>query len=344
MSRAQAADSSLSSLRDAPPPTDAVTDSDAWAGANPKLSIAIPCHRYDASLLLQRLSACEQAGAVEIILYEDGGGDPWLVNKLQTCVKSLASPVRMVACITNRGRSAARNAAVAQARADWIVLLDADMVPDDVHFLSRYLEATRIAASPCVVVGGYSLRHAPVEPRFALHRWQALTSEIQPSETRQLQPGLNLYSCNVLVHRRALQECPFDTGFSGWGWEDVDWGLRLEARFPIIHIDNPCSHMGLDEDDVLLAKYSQGAANFARLADHHPHALRASSLLRAARALRALPLRPLLVPYLKSIVTSGLPVDLRGRVLKLWRALVYADALTPAPDEPHHAQHAQPSR
>jgi glycosyltransferase involved in cell wall biosynthesis len=344
MSPAQVADTILGALRDAPPPMDAVTDSDAWAGANPKLSIAIPCHRYDASLLLQRLSACEQAGEVEIILYEDGGGDPWLVKKLQTRVKSLPSPARMIACMTNRGRSAARNAAVAEARADWILLLDADMVPDDVHFLSRYLEAAQIAASPCAVVGGYSLRYAPVEPRFALHRWQALRSEIQPSETRQLQPGLNVYSCNVMVHRRALQECPFDTGFSGWGWEDVDWGLRLEARFPIIHIDNPCSHMGLDEDEVLLAKYSQGATNFARLADRHAHALRASSLLRAARTLRALHFRPLLAPFLKSIVTSGLPVGLRGRALKLWRAMVYADALTPAPVEPHRAQHAQPSR
>lgn len=329
MTPAAAAEGLLSALR-ASQPAEIISDSESWSRATPQLSIAIPSYRYDSTRLLTRLSECAGASEVEIILYEDGGGDVFLNRRLQARVRSLQIPARLIAANINRGRASARNAAIAHARAPWILLLDADMLPDNAQFLNRYLAIAQ-TSEPCAIVGGYSLRQAPHDPRFALHRWQAKASEMKSAAERQGAPGLHVYSCNVLVHRDALAACPFDAGFSGWGWEDTDWGLRLEASFPIMHIDNPCSHMGLDDDDALLRKYSQGAPNFARLIGRHPQAMARSALLCMARLLADLPCRPLLIALSRALVTSRLPVVLRGRALKLWRALVYADALTQPP-------------
>jgi hypothetical protein len=30
---------------------------------------------------------------------------------------------------------------------------------------------------------------------------------------------------------------PFDEAFSGWGWEDTDWGIRATKYFPVRHIN-----------------------------------------------------------------------------------------------------------
>ena len=114
-----------------------IHDNVYWRGAAPRLSICVPVYRYDATRLLDALAACASSALVEIILYDDGSGDQDLLAKLESQAGRTAAAVRVVSAAANRGRSAARNAAIRHARTDWYLLLDADMIPDDVQFLEH---------------------------------------------------------------------------------------------------------------------------------------------------------------------------------------------------------------
>ena len=120
----------------------------------------------------------------------------------------------------------------------------------------------------------------------------------------------------------------FDEGFRGWGWEDVEWGMRVSRRWPVTHLDNPAVHLGLDDARTLTAKYEQSAANFARVVAAHPEMVARYPSFRVARALRRAPLRPLWRPLLKQLaLASAAPLTLRVFAAKTYRAALYAEVV-----------------
>jgi glycosyltransferase involved in cell wall biosynthesis len=299
-----------------------------WRGAAPRISICVPTLCHDVTPLLEGLSKCEATEATEVIVYDDGSRDHDLLAHMEASAGKARAAVRIVSAQKNRGRAAARNAAIAHARADWILMVDADMTPDTPVFIEAYLDAIDRAAGPAIVVGGYSLLSAPTDRAYALHRWQARMSECIPASQRNEAPGRYVFSSNVLVHRAVLDACPFDESFTGWGWEDTDWGLNAQKRFPVIHIDNTATHLGLDSAKQLMSKYARSGANFARMAARHPEDAAAMPLFRMAQRLRAVPFRKSFKWLAADVAKSeSLPLAVRGRALKTWRALVYAEAL-----------------
>lgn len=305
-----------------------VHDNVYWRGAAACMSVCVPVYRCDVSALMDALAACRLSALVEIIFYDDGSGDTEMLTTLMSRAGHTNMAVRIVAGALNRGRSAARNAATRHARGEWILLLDADMMPDGPRFLEAYFDAVEAAKRPAVIVGGYSLTTAPHTSATDLHRWQATTSECVDAARRAEAPGRFVFSSNVLVHRDVLASCPFDEAFAGWGWEDTDWGLRLEKQFPVIHIDNTATHLGLDSDAALMAKYARSGPNFSRMAIRHPAEAKQMALFRHAQRLRKLPMRKVLMATAAVAARSHLlPLTVRGRALKAWRALIYAEAL-----------------
>lgn len=305
-----------------------IHDNVYWRGAAACISVCVPVYRYDVSALLDAIAACKLSALVETIFYDDGSGDTEMLTNLMSRAGHTSAAVRVVAGALNRGRSAARNAAMRHARGEWILLLDADMMPDGPRFLEAYFDAVEAAKRPAVIVGGYSLASAPKSADTALHRWQANTSECVDAATRNQAPGRYVFSSNVLLHRDVLAACPFDEAFAGWGWEDTDWGLRLEKRFPIIHIDNTATHLGLDSDKALMAKYARSGPNFARMAIRHAAEVKKMALFQHAQRFRKLPMRRALIATAAVAARSRvLPLSVRGRALKAWRALIYAEAL-----------------
>jgi hypothetical protein len=303
----------------------AIRDNARWPHAQPRLSVVIPTFRFDCSKLVGALAQISQDA--EIIIHDDGSADSSLTAALTASGNSAAVPVRVVTAGRNRGRAGARNAAIRHARSSWVLLLDSDMLPDHPEFLSRYLAEAERAPGPCLVVGGYSLDQTPVAAGQQLARRQALTSECLPAATRARAPGRFVFTSNILVHRDILRTIPFDEGFEGWGWEDTEWGLRVAASHPVLHIDNTATHLGVDTDEALMAKYARSGANFARLVRQHPDSMAGAPLLRAARICRRLPFRQSFRRAAEQAARGPLPLSLRATALKAWRALIYAEHL-----------------
>ena len=313
---------------EAAPQEEAAYVNHLWSHAAPRISICVPVYRVDAAPLVGALSRCSGSALAELIIYDDGSTEPELTRALHMAADGAAMAVCIVIASRNAGRAAARNHAIRHARADWLLLLDADMWPDAADFIQGYVAAAQAAGHPALIVGGYSLKHARQDKKFRLHRWQSLASECVPASLRGQAPGRYVFSSNVLAHKRVLQECPFDESFTGWGWEDTDWGLRAERDFPVLHIDNTATHLGLDDTTGLMGKYRKSGGNFNRVATSHADAFNKTPLMRAARIARSVPMRGVwrrLFGLAARDPLGLLPISLRGRALKVWRAFLYAE-------------------
>jgi glycosyltransferase involved in cell wall biosynthesis len=309
--------------------TQTLTDNRGWADASPRLSVLVPFFRYDPTALLTALNreASDLAGEVEVIALDDGGGDPDLLAAARALIADLKLPARLVALSDNEGRAKGRNRLAAHARGGHLLFLDCDMAPDAPDFLARYLgEMAR--ANPAVTFGGFSMKQVPAGGCYALHRALSLRGECLPAAERAVHPEKYVYTSNLLVRRDVFDAEGFDEGFSGWGWEDVEWGMRVSARYGVLHIDNPATHLGLDTPEALAAKYEQSAPNFARVVARHGAVVVAYPSYRLARLLRRLPARRAWRPLLKWTALSGLaPLTARVLALKAYRAALYADVV-----------------
>lgn len=305
-----------------------VHDNIYWRGAIACISICVPVYRYDVTPLVEAIATCKLSALVELIIYDDGSGDTEKLTHLMDRAGHVNAAVRIVVGALNRGRSAARNAAMRHARGEWILLLDADMTPDSQAFLETYFTAVEAAGRPAVIVGGCSLATAPQSAATALHRWQTSRFECISAAARGQAPGRNILSSNVLFHRDVLAACPFDEAFAGWGWEELDWGLRVEKQFPVVHIDNTATHHVLDDDAALMSKYARSGRNFSRVAIRHQREVKHMAIYRRAEHLKTLPLKKALKHAAAATARARfLPLELRGRALNFWQALIYADAL-----------------
>ncbi|MEL6724771.1 MAG: glycosyltransferase family A protein [Pseudomonadota bacterium] len=293
-----------------------------------RLTICVPTWKDSADALLCSLVRLPGAEQCTLLIFDDGSLDSDLTRQLARHILRYPGPARLICAPKNKGRSHARNRLKALAESDWILFLDADMQPDDDDFLKRYLDAIDANDTPSLVAGGFSLEHSRPTKETHLHAAQSAMSECVTAAHRAKEPGRFVFTSNILVHRSVLDEIEFDPGFEGWGWEDIDWGLRVAALYPIHHIDNPASHLGLDSDRQLIEKYAASADNFSRLIERHPDVMGATPLYRWAKAFSRLPFEARLQNLFKGLAQRRwLPIRLRLMTLKLYRASVYGARL-----------------
>ncbi|WP_395943919.1 glycosyltransferase family 2 protein [Brevundimonas sp.] len=306
-----------------------IHDNPGWPQAQPALSVLMPFLRDDPEALLRRLDteAAALAGRVELVLLDDGTGDAALTARLKTTLDALTLPARLISLPANEGRARGRNRLTTAARAGTWLFLDSDMKPDAATFLQTWI-ALIARDDPAVAFGGFSLDQAPTDARFAVHRALSGASECVPASERAKTPEKYVYTSNLLVRRDVFAVESFDPGFTGWGWEDVEWAMRVSRRFDVVHIDNPATHMGLDTVADLARKFDQGAVNFARVVALHPQIVQTYPSYKAARALKRLPALPLARRLMRRAALSpALPTKVRAFALRMYRAAVYADAV-----------------
>lgn len=303
-----------------------LTDNAARRRAKPAMSVLIPFLRDDPSELLQLLDeeAGSVEGAVEVVVLDDGSNDPDLTARLQSRIRAMALPARLITLTRNEGRSRGRNRLAGAARGGSWLFLDSDMRPDHRRFLWTWADLVA-REDPAVAFGGFSLLQAPTDPQFAVHRAMAARGECVSYGERARTPEKYVYTSNLLVRRDVFEVEAFDGAFTGWGWEDVEWAMRVSRRFRVVHVDNPATHMGLDTVEVLAGKYEQSAGNFARVVARHPDIVRTYPSYRAARLLKQVPALDRIRPWMKqAAVTGWIPTGARAFSLRLYRAALYA--------------------
>lgn len=177
-----------------------------------ELSVVVPTYNQAALLreCLTRLLAQSLAPeAYEVIVVDDGSPDD-----TPEVVRAAGPRVRHIRFQTNRGRSAARNAGIEQARSPVIVFIDSDVMVRP-SFLRAHLAMHRrhgprtLSRGPVVLVPSVDAAAEAGVPRLAAS------------------PAY-LDTANAGVGKQQLQRAGmFDEQFPGYGWEDFELGMRL---------------------------------------------------------------------------------------------------------------------
>lgn len=303
--------------------------------ARPSLSILIPFYNDDPSALLEALLGQSTKG-VEICLYDDGTNDSAVNAKLQA-LKSNATDgaVTLLLGNENQGRSAARNALFEAARAPWVLFLDADMMPTDEKFVTRYIEAIT-KDSHDIIFGGFAMSRETPSKDTRLHHAFSMTSDCLSAKERTAHGPQYVCSSNLAVRKSVLTAQPFDTGFTGWGWEDSEWAARVGKAYRLSHLENPALHLGLESTQTLLSRFKNSAANYDHFTRRHPRLAQTLTLYKMMNALAKIPGQGLMRPVLRAIVSLNMmPMRARLLALKLWRASWYASYRAPQTPPTH---------
>jgi glycosyltransferase involved in cell wall biosynthesis len=302
-----------------------IVDNALWATAAPRLSVLIPTFRDDPSALLKALD--DPMARAEIIVLDDGSGDEALARRIAGRIERLRLPARFIQLTSNEGRSKGRNRLASHARAGHFLFLDSDMLPDHENFLARWAALAEGENTP-IAFGGFTLDQTPLRPEHELHRVMALRSDCIPAPERARSPEKHVFTSNLLVRRDVFETVEFDEDFTGWGWEDVEWAMRVGRDHPILHIDNSATHLGLDTAPAMAAKYEQSASNFARVVSAHREIVSAYPSYKVAKALKSLPARDIWRPILKTFaLNEAAPVRLRAFAMRLYRAALCCEAV-----------------
>jgi glycosyltransferase involved in cell wall biosynthesis len=153
----------------------------------------------------------------EVVVVDDGSTDgtlDWIAAHTQELphVRTLAQ--------NHAGPAAARNLGVAEAKGDWIIFIDSDLVVT-ANFLQTHAEA--------LVTGIKKLG----SDRLFTYGWVINTGNFDDptSESYKITDFSAAYFAtgNVAIARKWLEAAGmFDTSFQEYGWEDLELGVRLK--------------------------------------------------------------------------------------------------------------------
>ena len=216
------------------------------------LSILIPTYNDPCYMLVSDLQ--QQASRLpisyEIIVADDGSKDQTVIeqnrhiNEIENC--------RVIERGKNSGRAIIRNYLAQQARYDWLLFIDSDMVVCRKDFVQRYAETEADAVDGGIIVD------KTIEGNLR-SMYEKASEHQHTMEKRQLSPYMDFHTANFLIRRDIMLAHPFDERFRCYGYEDVLVGKELQRHgIPILHIDNPLSFEIYESNEAFVSKTEEG--------------------------------------------------------------------------------------
>ncbi len=259
------------------------------------LSVLIPTYNYNIYSLVEAIHAqCLAEGIVfEILSADDGSGSAY--NAENEKINSLHNAT-FRALPQNTGRSAMRNLLADEAQYDWLLFLDADVMPVDSKFIKQYLPY--IGTEEKVVYGG--IRYTEKQPaENELLRWVYGNSrEALPAGERQQQPYLRLLTLNFMVHKNVFAKVRFNESIPNLRHEDTLFSFDLmNAGIPVEHIENNVYHLGLDDSQVFLKKSEEAVDGLKYLLDNRLLAVDYVGMAGLYQKIKALQLGPVIALF-----------------------------------------------
>lgn len=257
------------------------------------ISILIPVYNYDIENLILDLSK-EIIGEgmesqFEVLVFDDGSTNDLLKSKNKEISERFGF-IKYFSSNENLGRSKSRNYLSKIANRTYCLLLDCDTIPDKNDFLKKYLkiinEGTKIAC------GGISyIKISEISREKLFYLKFSNESDAKNAKSRNIAPWQSFLSSNFLVERSILIRFPFDEDYIGYGYEDLDWAVTLDANnLKILHIDNTVTHKGLIDEDIFFNRSSEALVNYVKFSRKYPKYFHETKISKVILLLRFFPI------------------------------------------------------
>lgn len=225
------------------------------------ISILIPAFNDDCTELAAGLA--RQAEAIgglqwELLVGDDASTDAGVVARLESIGRR--AHCRYIRQEQNAGRAAIRNRLAREARGEWLLYVDADLVVVDDNHLRKLVEAGRHAAA---CYGGYRVLPGPAGN--LRHRYERAAAPVHTAARRRRTPYLDFKVSNSLIRRDVMLRHPLDERFRKYGYEDVLLGKQLQtAGVGVAHIDAPVGFARYEDNARFVRKTEEGIETLHR--------------------------------------------------------------------------------
>ena len=173
------------------------------------------------------------------------------INKLPFCSFEILKK--------NIGRSAIRNLLATKASYDWLLFLDADVLPTSPKFISNYLKEIE-NNHYSVFLGGIKYRDSDDKN---LLRWRfGKKSEEVSVSIRNEDSYKYFFTANFLIEKDFFNGIKFNEEIVDYGYEDLLFSKEIEKKkVKIRHIKNEVFHLGIDENKEFIKKTKKAVSN-----------------------------------------------------------------------------------
>lgn len=246
------------------------------------LSVLIATYNYNAVILVKTLYQQLKTADIpfEIIVIDDASKS---VENIKNEEINLFEFSSFKSLSKNIGRSALRNLLIKQSRYNWLLFLDADVLPTTKQFIQNYIDA--IAFKKSVIVGGISYKNQKKQKNI---RWKlGKKSEEKPFEIRQENPYQYFFTGNFLIEKSLINTIFFDESLTKYGYEDLVFAKELQQKkIAIHHIENPVFHLGIDENKLFIKKTKEALKNMVFLLENKKISTKDTKLVSTYKALQ----------------------------------------------------------
>jgi len=254
------------------------------------ISILIPTYNYNIVKLVTTLhgQCTERSIDYEILVMDDCSSNKELkthnqvINNLDKC--------RYIESKENRGRTASRDLLAKEATFNWLLFLDADVMPKYKDFINRFVENLSKAQ---LIFGGITYSETMPNTDLML-RWKYGHSRESLSVLQRNKiPYLSINSGCFLIEKEQFISVNKHLAFNSYGLDNLFKQVLEKKEVRVLHIDNPVYHLGLEKNKVFIKKSLESVE---------------TTILLEKKGLIKTDLRPIQKTYLKSKKYGMLPL------------------------------------
>ncbi|WP_299112982.1 glycosyltransferase family A protein [uncultured Winogradskyella sp.] len=250
------------------------------------LSILIPTYNYKISKLVEEIyKQLSKTGiAFEILCNEDASTKHVEDNKLN--LSKLSNTFLFISEI-NKGRTATRQFLCDKAKHDWLLFLDADVMPKNNAFIKNYI--SQIDSGYDAIFGGFAY-DTSMKIDTGILRWKygKIYEEVD-AKKRNLKPYGLIISANFLIKKSVFSKINSRLDRSSYGLDNYFSALLRGEKVKVLHINNEAFHYGLENNAKYIEKAEEAIGTLLWMRDkkkittHNNKLLKVYSLLKKLR-------------------------------------------------------------
>jgi len=249
------------------------------------ISVLIPVYNYSIVSLVESLYLqfknidCEW----EILLSDDCSNVDFRSVNSRFLAGLSHNHIKLYQQEKNIGNGANRNYLIEQASFDWLLFLDADVLPTKCNFLSNYRNAMKVSTQD--IIGG-NIIYNYENPLPHLLRWKyGKAKEEKTILERKNNPILHLRGANFAIRKELAKKKKFLVLQEKYGFVDTRFFLQFNEN-QIYMIENPVYHLGIEENNIFIEKTKKAITNAFYLMNENDEVCNQISLIANYKKVR----------------------------------------------------------